>query len=155
MVGGSGFRSNGRGSEGGQGYLASVSDLVSAFIFVFIIMLAIFAYQLATATQAQDTITEELMAAEETRNSILTAIAHRLEGSGIRVAVLLDQGVLRLSENSINFPSGSEIPVADHHLNVGRVARAIAEVVPCYVAAEQAESNAEESGRYRTKWCRY
>jgi hypothetical protein len=137
---------SGSGSQGGQGYLASVSDLVSAFIFVFIIMLAIFAYQLATATQTQDTITEELMAAEETRNSILAAIANRLESSGIRVEILLDQGVLRLSENSINFSSGSEIPVVDHHLNVGRVAKAIAEVVPCYVFAEQAESDAGDSG---------
>lgn len=116
----------------GQNYLASVSDLVSAFIFVFIIMLAIFAYQLATATEEQASVTEELMAAEETRDRILTDIASRLENSGIRVTVLLDQGVLRLSENAINFPSGSETPVAVHHVNVGRVAKAIAEVVPCY-----------------------
>ena len=119
-------------SGDGQNYLASVSDLVSAFIFVFIIMLAIFAYQLATATEEQASVTEELMAAEETRDRILTDIASRLENSGIRVTVLLDQGVLRLSENAINFPSGSETPVAVHNVNVGRVARAIAEVVPCY-----------------------
>lgn len=116
----------------GQNYLASVSDLVSAFIFVFIIMLAIFAYQLATATEEQASVTEELMAAEETRDRILTDIASRLESAGIRVTVLLDQGVLRLSENAINFPSGSENPVDNHHVNVGRVAKAIAEVVPCY-----------------------
>ncbi len=120
-------------SQGGQNYLATVSDLVSAFIFVFIIMLAIFAYQLATATEEQASVTEELRAADETRARILTAIADRLERSEIRVEVLLDQGVLRLSENSINFPSGSETPIIDHRVNVGRVARAIAEVVPCYV----------------------
>ena len=125
-------RSEDEGGEG-QSYLATVSDLVSAFIFVFIIMLAIFAYQLATATQEQASVTEELKAANETRDSILTGIARRLENSGIRVTVLLEQGVLRLSENSINFPSGSEIPVTDHYVNVGRVANAIAEVVPCYV----------------------
>ena len=123
-------------SQGGQNYLATVSDLVSAFIFVFIIMLAIFAYQLATATEEQASVTEELRAADETRARILTAIADRLERSGIRVEVLLDQGVLRLSENSINFPSGSETPIIDHRVNVGRVAWAIAEVVPCYVSEE-------------------
>lgn len=122
----------------GQSYLASVSDLVSAFIFVFIIMLAIFAYQLATATEEQASVTEELMAAEETRDRILTDIASRLEDAGIRVTVLLDQGVLRLSENAINFPLGSETPAAVHHVNVGRVATAIAEVVPCYSSQDSA-----------------
>ena len=122
--------------QGGQDYLATVSDLVSSFIFVFIIMLAIFAYQLATATEEQATITEELLAEDETRSQLLTAIGDRLERSGIRVELLLDQGVLRLSENAINFPSGSETPIIDHRVNVGRVARVIAEVVPCYVSRE-------------------
>lgn len=112
--------------DAGEGYLASVSDLVSALIFVFIIMLAVFAYQLAN-------VTEDLTAADETRDRILQDIADRLRDADIRVTVLYDQGVLRLSDNAINFPSGDETPVADHHGNVGRLARAIAEVVPCYV----------------------
>ena len=110
----------------GEGYLASVSDLVSALIFVFIIMLAVFAYQLAN-------VTEDLTAADETRDRILQDVADRLREAGIRVTVLYDQGVLRLSDNAINFPSGDETPAADHHGNVGRLARAVAEVVPCYV----------------------
>ncbi len=119
----------------GQSYLASVSDLVSALIFVFIIMLAVFAYQLAKVTEEQDTVTEELTAADETRGHILAAIASRLEDAGIRVEVFPEQGVLRLSENSINFPSGSELPVAGHLVHVGRLANAIAEVLPCYVSS--------------------
>ena len=127
-------------AQGGQNYLASVSDLVSALIFVFIIMLAVFAYQLANVTQEQANVTEELTAADETRDRILAAIATRLENSGIRVEVLYDQGVLRLSDNAINFPSGSETPVAGHHVNVGRLAQAIAEVVPCYVSRGRTDS---------------
>ncbi len=132
-----------RGSETGaegQNYLASVSDLVSAFIFVFIVMLAIFAYRLATATEEQAEITSQLTAADEVRDSILTQIATRLEDSGMRVQVLRNQGVLRLSENAINFPLGSEIPVSQHEGNVGIVARAIAEVVPCYVPPVRIEA---------------
>ena len=113
--------------QGGHNYLASVSDLVSALIFVFIIMLAVFAYQLAN-------VTEDLTAADETRDRMLVEIATRLQDSGMRVEVLADQGVLRLSENSINFPSGSETPASEHHQNVGLLAQAIAEVVPCYVS---------------------
>ena len=129
----SGARPATEAGQGGQNYLASVSDLVSALIFVFIIMLAVFAYQLANVTEEQANVTEELTAADETRDRILRGIASRLEDGGIRVEVLYEQGVLRLSDNAINFPSGSEVPVADHWVNVGRLAQAIADVVPCYV----------------------
>ena len=125
------FRVSEDAGQGGHNYLASVSDLVSALIFVFIIMLAVFAYQLAD-------VTEDLTAADETRDRMLQEIATRLENSGMRVEVLSNQGVLRLSENSINFPSGSEVPATEHHANVGRLAQAIAEVVPCYVSPGQA-----------------
>ena len=117
-------------AQGGQNYLASVSDLVSALIFVFIIMLAIFAYQLAR-------VTSDLASANQTREQILRDIAIRLEESGMSVTVVSNQGVLRLSENAINFPSGQETPNSAHLPNVGRVARAIAEVIPCFVADEQ------------------
>ena len=143
-----GSRASGAGQgHDGQNYLASVSDLVSAFIFVFIILLAIFAYQLATTTEEQATVTAELQAADEIREKILFAIRDRLESAGMRVEVLAEQGVLRLSENAINFPSGSEIPISDHHPNVGRVARAVAEVVPCYVrAGQQATTETGDAG---------
>ena len=139
------------GAQGGQNYLASVSDLVSALIFVFIIMLAIFAYQLAR-------VTSDLASANETRNQILQDISKRLKESGMRVSVVPDQGVLRLSDNAINFPSGQESPNADHLSNVGRVAQAIAEVVPCFVADERptpamAESRDAESDGLRPQFC--
>lgn len=118
-----------RAENRSENYLATVSDLVSALIFVFIIMLAVFAYQLAQRTS-------ELMALDQTREDILREIQGKLESSGVQVEVLAEQGVLRLAENSINFPSGSEVPVTDHHPNVGYLARAIAEVVPCYVASD-------------------
>ena len=116
-------------SPGGNGYLASVSDLVSALIFVFIIMLAVFAYRLAE-------VTEDWTSTYETRGRILEDIAIRLGEAGIRVEVLADQGVIRLSDNAINFPSGGDGPVAEHHTNVGFLARAIAEVAPCYARFE-------------------
>ena len=130
-----GARPGSGADHGGQNYLASVSDLVSALIFVFIIMLAVFAYQLANVTEEQADVTDELRAADETRERILRAIADRLQAAGIRVEVLREQGVLRLSDNAINFPSGSELPEADDLVNVGRLAHALAEVVPCYVAS--------------------
>lgn len=132
--------------QGGHNYLASVSDLVSALIFVFIIMLAVFAYQLANVTRKQEERVEVLEAEEETRTRMLRDIKSRLEKAGMRVEVLADQGVLRLSDNAINFPSGSETPVPEHHVNVGRLAQAIAEVVPCYVSPGSAVSVLRSGG---------
>ena len=142
----SGHRPTGDAGSEGQSYLASVSDLVSALIFVFIIMLAVFAFQLANVIEDQAKVTEELTASDETRNRMLQDIKSRLEESGMRVQVLADQGILRLSDNAINFPSGSEIPVPEHHVNVGRLAQAIAEVVPCYVAPTESVSPALGDG---------
>ena len=132
--------------QGGHNYLASVSDLVSALIFVFIIMLAVFAYQLANVKERLTKDKERLAAADETRTRMLRDIRSRLEKAGMRVEVLADQGVLRLSDNAINFPSGSETPVPEHHVNVGRLAKAIAEVVPCYVSRGRAASASGAGG---------
>ena len=125
-------------SQSGQSYLAAVSDLVSALIFVFIIMLAVFAYQLAS-------LTEDLDSSEVTRERILRDIQRRLTVEGMSVEIVPRQGVLRLSDNAINFPSGSEIPNVEHHDNVGRLARAIAAVVPCYVASADGPLQTPES----------
>ena len=139
----SGYKPTQEASSEGQNYLATVSDLVSALIFVFIIMLAVFAYQLANVIEDQAKVREELTASDETRDRMLQDIKSRLEESGMRVDVLADQGVLRLSDNAINFPSGSETPVPDHHVNVGRLAQAIAAVVPCYVSPVRAGTPSE------------
>lgn len=116
------------GDLGGEGYLATVSDLVAGLVFVFILMLAVFAYQLAD-------VTEDWRSADETKHRMLDDIAERLQQQGLRVEVLYEQGVLRLSENAVNFPLGGELPVSGHRVNVGHLARAIAEVVPCYLSS--------------------
>lgn len=132
-----------RGSEGtssgGQNYLASVSDLVCALIFVFVIMLAVFAYELAN-------VTSDLTAADEVRRRILREVSEKLVEQGIRVEVLFEQGVLRLSDNAINFPSGSETPEDDDLGNVGVLAAALAEVVPRYVDAERSGPTVDDAG---------
>ena len=145
-------RSSPAEGQGGHNYLASVSDLVSALIFIFIIMLAVFAYQLANVTRKQEERVEDLEAEEKTRTRMLRDIKSRLEKAGMRVEVLADQGVLRLSDNAINFPSGSETPVPEHHANVGRLAQAIAEVVPCY-AAPRGVVSALRNGGEAVSYC--
>ena len=139
------------GGPGEDSYLVSVSDLVSALIFVFIIMLAVFAYQLAQETERRTQETERLTAAGETRRRMLEAIAGRLQEAGIRVEVVPDQGILRLSDNAITFPSGSDTPEAGHEVNVGHLARALAEVVPHYVSVGAAVGDGAAAARARRR----
>lgn len=128
-----GSKSISRSGSHEDNYLASVSDLVAAFIFVFIIMLAVFAHQLAKVTQGLAEVRQGLMASDQARRRILEDIAEQLRRANLTVEVLPDQGILRLSENTINFPSGGETPLPEHQANVGRLAHAISIVAPCYV----------------------
>ncbi len=111
--------------SGGDSYLATVSDLTSALIFVFVIVLAVFASRLSR-------VTEVYTSADKTRDQMLDDIAARLDSAGIRVVVDHEQGILRLAENAVTFASGSDTPVIDDMENVGRLARALASVIPCY-----------------------
>ena len=147
-------RSGSRTGSHDNNYLANLSDLVAAFIFVFMIMLAVFAHQLATQTKKleeetrkRDEVRKELMAADEARFQILQDIATQLRHADLTVEVLADQGILRLSENTVNFPSGGETPLPEHHANVGRLAHAIGVVASCYAwSGELGASPVEPSG---------
>jgi chemotaxis protein MotB len=133
------------GEASGDSYLASVSDLMSALIFIFIITLAVFALRLAKVTETKREETEQLRqtnrrlnSADQTRRQILEDIAKRLKDAGIKVEVLHEQGVLRLSQQGIYCPSGSEEPHDAHAERVGHLARVLAEVIPCYVTPTSA-----------------
>lgn len=132
--------------EYGEGYLASVSDLMSGLIFIFVITLCVFALRLAETAEAQrkqtdelEEKTQQLVSARETRERLLVDIKKRLKKFGVHVEIIPEQGVLRLSEEGIHFPSGSTQPISDHAPRVGRLARVLAEVLPCYVASRGAE----------------
>jgi chemotaxis protein MotB len=118
----------------GDSYLASVSDLMSSLIFIFVITLAVFALRLALQTEEQrvekerhKAATERLESADRTKRQILDDIAVHLEKAGIKVEVLHEHGVLRLSQKGIYFPSGSEEPHDDYAERVGHLARVLAD----------------------------
>ena len=110
-------------------YLGSVSDLMAALTFVFILTVAVFALRLS---QQQEKEEERLDRIRKDRSEMLIAIRERLKG--MQVEIDATQGVLRIGEqDGIFFDSGQPEPAAKDHRNVGRVARALAEVLPAYV----------------------
>ena len=133
----------------GEGYLGSVSDLMAALIFVFILTVAVFALRLA---QAEQTVQEILSTVTETRAEMLEEIKERLSSLGIDVLVVPEQGVLRIRENGIYFDSGAAWPVGKNARNVGKIAHVLAEVLPCYVA-ERRSNQAIGANATRPAYC--
>ena len=134
----------------GEGYLASVSDLMAALIFIFILTVAVFALRLAEAEQKVAAVIETVT---ETRTTILKEIQKRLDDRGIAVYVEPDQGVLRIREDGIYFDSGAAWPAGDYARNVGKIARVLAEVLPCYVAGDSAPAEIGASATGRPAYC--
>ena len=89
-------------------------------------------------------IVQKLIARGETRKEILGQLKDRLEKYNMEVDTLSEQGVLRLSENVINFESGSTTPISEHDQNIGRLAEALAEVAPCHVFSGRAGAIAQK-----------
>lgn len=93
-------------------YLVSLADLMAGLLFVFIITLMVFVMNFQGATR-------ELTNTERLRASMLQEIAAELSRRGVRVLLVEDNGVLRLTENEILFPSGAAEPREE---DLGRIA---------------------------------
>ena len=81
--------------------------------------------------------TRILIAQEKTRKHILRELKEGLKEHGITVETLPEQGVLRLSEDAVNFPLGGIKPREGHQENIGWLAQVLAEIVPCYVFSDR------------------
>lgn len=113
-------------SSSGQEYLVSVSDLMAGLIFIFIITLMIFVLRLQT-------VTVSLQSAEATRTEVIRKVASELEARGLEVEVVEEQGILRLTSNSINFGFGAVDPIAEHVPRIQLLGSVLLEVLPCFI----------------------
>ena len=117
-------------AESSDNYLGSVSDLMAALTFVFILTVAVFALRLAETQERVDRIIQTV---EDSRGRLLETLQERLRDRNVTVLIDADQGVLRIREDGIFFLVGDESPAPGYEQNVGKIARVLAEVLPCYV----------------------
>ena len=116
-------RSRLAGEEGN--YLASVSDLMFALMFVFIITLSVFVLSFQQRT-------EELAGADEARQALLIEIQQALEAEGeTRISVDAENGLIRFGE-AILFPSGSAQVTDDGAMAITLLKAVLERVLPCY-----------------------
>ncbi len=135
--------------EEDAGYLVSVSDLMSGLVFIFIITLVAFIINFQEAAQKTQHV-QEKMKSEITRlNTIksrmenndfvraqlLTELQRKLETEySISVNVDEKHGVLRLTENSINFDTGSASLNHENLTKLHAIRSVLASVLPCFSA---------------------
>src|SRR5690242_6108621 len=121
-----------------ESYFISMTDLMVGLLFIFIIMLMVFALQYREAErknleaeQVKQKTTERLVDADQVRDEILESLRKYLLDHGLVVDIVKDQGVLRLGEE-ILFAKGSSDATNDKSIDI--LAQALATVLPCYTA---------------------
>lgn len=146
--------------EGGEGYFASVSDLMVGILFIFLLMLAIFALNLrdtehvakeeferqqaeaarqreANATlrallnQTLAELERELQDRARARDQMLADIAQRLDRQGIRITIDHQSGILRIAGDLL-FETGSAGLGPEARRVVGLLGDALVSIPPCY-----------------------
>ncbi|GAA4019215.1 OmpA family protein [Sphingomonas swuensis] len=125
-----------RGSKAEDSYFVSLNDLLIGMLFVFIILLMIFAlsYQSAEAQLKSEIgrLQDELEGRETVRSSLLRRLEGELKAAGLPdVSADPEQGVLHLPESAL-FASGSADLGAGGQAALTRLAGILARDLPCY-----------------------
>jgi len=118
-------------NEDENSYLASVSDLVSGLLYIFIITLMVFALGLKNQERVKEDEVAKLTGADRARQQMLVALQKRLMSEGVEVKIDPVQGVLRLQEG-ILFGFGEAELGAPGIAVVQKLGRVLDDVLPCY-----------------------
>lgn len=129
-------------SENSESYFVSMTDLMTGFLFIFIIMLMYFVLQYSSAE-------EQLSGAKETRSQILEEIRSRLEEHNIIVEVDEENGILRLPEELL-FSKGKANIADSKRAAVEHIANAMTSVLPCYAGNSSQKCPFSLGGRLET-----
>jgi flagellar motor protein MotB len=141
-------------AEEGENYFVSMTDMMIGILFIFIIMLMVFAMNFRTSTDDQEDalrvarevarklddlrgqVHDEIAAldqADRTKRQLLEDIKDQLQAEGLNVEIDQASGVLRLTEDAVRF--GASNPVLDENAqrNVAKIAKVLEHVLPAYV----------------------
>jgi chemotaxis protein MotB len=125
------FESTNGDGGGSESYLESLSDLLVGMLFIFIIILMVFALNYRVAEQQQQTVTKHLSDSADQRSSLLKDLQERLKKSGIPVSIDPLNGVMHLPE-SLLFDSGSAEFRGGGEAALAVLGRELSRELPCY-----------------------
>ena len=123
----------------GAGYLISISDMMAGLLFIFIITLVAFIINFQDAIQKQKEVTRtqtELVKRftnlDQTRTELLQLLKLRLQEQNIKVEIDTKHGVLRLTENAVQFETASASLDEQNEANLKTIGSILNAVIPCY-----------------------
>ncbi|MDQ0395549.1 OmpA family protein [Labrys monachus] len=163
--------------EEDENYFVSMTDMMVGILFIFIIMLMVFALNFQKQTDQSETLTKqqreqiekaqelarqiaalqgriddavsEIRKADNARNGLLKEVQKRLEAVSVKVTIDQNTGVLRLNENAVHFKTASAALDAAASVNVDRVSQVLLDVLPAYVECRRDGGCAQPSSGYR------
>ncbi len=118
----------------------SVNDLMSSIIFMFLVILGVFSFQMKYEQTSFDEVKQKLRSPTLTRHHILKDLEGLLKEQGLSVEVLESEGILRLSENALSFPAAKALPNEENLASLAKIAQALTQVLPCYAKHGKAEN---------------
>lgn len=142
------------GTDEGENYFVSMTDMMVGVLFIFIILLMTFALDFRTTTDDReealdvarqvaqrldrlqsdvDSQLQRLADVRADRRTLLDTLHDRLLSKNLNVQVDEANGVLRLTEDSVRFPPGSADLGERSRDNVRAIAEALASVLPGWV----------------------
>lgn len=120
-----------------EGYFASFTDLLIGILFIFIIMLMMFASNFqeqqlnaGESTKKLEALTKALTEITDTRNKVLVEMQKSLERQGVEVTINLKNGILRLPD-SLLFESGEWEPSERGRLALIKLSNTLNKYLPC------------------------
>lgn len=121
-----------------QNYLASVSDLMSGLLYVFILILVIAIFKLQSATVKAGAgfveYAEQMVDVGITSTRLMIELDRAIQvKAGIKVETQPENGVLRIPESAVTFETGSEELDAQNRVKLNRIGTEIARVLTCFI----------------------
>jgi chemotaxis protein MotB len=128
----------------GTGYLVSVSDIMAGLLFVFIITLIAFVIQFQDASVKKELErrdleekVDELSNTRDLRRKLLADIEAKLKDKGLEVKVDQELGILRLTDQTVQFRSSSDDLDDKPRENLAIIADVLDELLPCYAGIRE------------------
>lgn len=106
-----------------ESYFASFTDLLVGVLFIFIILLMVFASNFSQAV-------DEVTSANESRKIVLEKIQSTLKEQGVTVTIDTDQGILRLPEDVLFERNQSSLNSKGNDA-LGKLASILKDYMPC------------------------
>lgn len=118
-----------------ESYFASFTDLLVGVLFLFIILLMVFASKFDQQTEQMQEAEKSITGMIESRNTVLQEIERTLKAEGVEVSIDLEQGILRLPE-SVLFDHGKDNLNPDGVVALEKLAPILREYLPCLAGAQ-------------------